>query len=355
MKILHVDTEKGWRGGEQQLFYLVRELKRKGHAVAVACRCGEELERRCRSEGIDTFLLKGNTPSDVFRLGLIARAFDAVHAHSAKAHTLSVLSKKFHNRPVIYTRRVDYRPKRDPLTEFKYKKTDAIVAVARFVKEVLEETFPEKRVKVIYSAVDLKELQSQLSESKVELIKKELGGSPLIGSFAALTPQKNIPNFIEAALILKRKFPRARFVVFGEGKLRKELELLVRKKHLDKDFILYGFVEDVANYMKALDLFLLPSDNEGIGGSTALAMALKVPVVSTDAGGVPEVVIDRKTGLIVPKKNPKALAAAVEEVLTDESLREKLVKNAYQFVSENLTVDRMVRAYEEVYREVVVG
>jgi len=356
VKILHVDTERGFRGGEQQLLYLVEGLAKRGVEQAVACRAGEELERRCRELGVEVFPLKGNQTSDLFRLGAIGKKFDAVHAHAAKAHTVAALSKTFHKKPVIYTRRVDYPPKKNFLTLLKYKKTTTVVAVAKGVKKILEEDVPflSGKVEVIYSAVD-PSLEKRVNFQKVERIKRKLKGEPLIGTFAALTPQKDIPTLIKAAELTLKEFPKARFVVFGEGKLRRKLESLIRKKGLNNRFLLYGFVKDVQNYMKALDLFVLSSQNEGIGSVILTAMILKVPVVVTNVGGLSEIVINNQTGLLVPPKSPEKLAEAIKRLLKEPKLAAELTEKARALTLERFTVEPMVDSYFKLYGEVVGG
>jgi glycosyltransferase involved in cell wall biosynthesis len=353
VRILHVDTERGWRGGEQQLLYLVRGLKRLGVESRVACRAESELFRRCLKEGIGVIPLKGNQVEDIFRLGVVAKGFDIVHAHSAKAHTVCAFSKKFHKKALVYTRRVDYRPKGNRLTELKYRLTDKVVAISRAVKEVLKERFNQVEPAVIPSAVDLSELYSSLDVAKVEEIRKRFKGNPLIGTLAALTEQKDIPNLIRAAKLVKRELPNAKFVVFGEGKKREELQKLIEKEGLKEDFTLFGFVSEVANYTKALDLFVLPSKNEGLGSSILIAMALKVPVVATRVGGTEEAVIDGKTGILVPPKKPEALAQGILSLVKSDRLRRELSENAFLLVKEKFSVESMVNSYLKVYREVL--
>jgi glycosyltransferase involved in cell wall biosynthesis len=353
VRILHVDTERGWRGGEQQLLYLVKGLQKLGVESTVACRAESELFRRCLKEGIEVIPLKGNQLEDLFRLGVVGKEFELVHAHSAKAHTVCAFSKKFYKKPLIYTRRVDYLPRRNRLTELKYRVTDKVVAISQAVKEVLKERFNQIEPVVIPSAVDVNHLYSSLELTKVEEIRKKLNGKPLIGTLAALTEQKDIPNFIRAAKVVKGELPGAKFVVFGEGKKREELKRLIEKEGLEEDFILFGFVSEVANYTKALDLFVLPSENEGLGSSILIAMALKVPVVATKVGGTVEAVIDGKTGILVPPKRPEALARGILKLAKSERLRKELSENAFLLVKEKFSVESMVNSYLKVYREVL--
>ncbi len=357
MRILHVDTEKGWRGGEQQLLYLVKGLKEKGFNQAVACRVGDELEKRCRELGIRVIPLKGNQSSDCFRIAAVGKEFDAIHAHAAKAHTISALSKRFHKKPVVYTRRVYYPPKKNFPTRLKYRLTDRIVAISEPVKKVLERELPflKGKVTVIPSSVEVKELNEKLNHKKVEEIKREIGGKPLIGTLAALTEEKGIPELIDAAEIVFKELPSAKFVVFGEGKLRKQLEKLIEKKGLKGKFILYGFVKDVPNYTKALDLFVLPSRNEGLGSSLLIAMALKIPVVATAVGGTVEAVKNGETGILVPPEKPKALSEEILKLIKDRELKERLTENAFSLILKKFSVSAMVDSYVELYREVKGG
>ena len=352
MRILHVDTEEGWRGGEQQLFYLIKGLKKKGIESSIACRNGSELEKRCKEGRFTTIPLSGRQFEDIFRIGIVGKGFDIIHAHAAKAHTISALSKKFHQKPVIYTRRVDYSPRKNIITTLKYSLTDKIVAISNYVREVLEDSLKiqSDKLSVIHSTVDTK-IKRRIDHEKVRRIREELKGKPLIGTAAALTKQKNIPNFIEAAKILIKRYPKAKFVVAGEGRLRKELQSLIERLNLQENFKLLGFKKDIQNYIKAFDIFVLPSDFEGLGSSILIAMLLKIPVVSTNAGGTKEVVINGETGILVPRRNPRELASGIERLLEDEELKNHVVSRGYDYILKNFSVGKMIDAYVRTYTE----
>ncbi len=353
MKILHVNTEKGWRGGEQQLLYLVKGLEREGVRCTVACRRNGELFKRCSDEGIDTVPLSGNQLLDTVKVGTVAGDFDIVHAHAAKAHTVSVASKPLHGKPVIYTRRVDYLPSGDPLTRLKYRKTEAVVCVVERVREILlDYGIPGEKVRTVYSAVDT-ELEKLVDREKVKRIREELKGSPVVGNVGALTEQKNQVNFIEAARILLKEFPEAVFTIVGEGPLRRTLEEKIKLYNLEDRIKLLGFKWDIQNYIKAFDIFVLSSDNEGIGGSILQAMVLKKAVVATDVGGVREVVKDGETGILVRKSSPSDLASGISRVLKDLSLRKSLEIKGFDFAVRNFSIGKMVSGYMEIYGEVL--
>ncbi len=355
MKILHVDTERGFRGGEQQLIYLLEGLKKLGVEQAVVCRKNDELEKSTKALGIKTYPLEGSFFKSVKFLSQISSNYDLVHAHAAKAHTLAVFAKVLSRKPLIYTRRVNFPP-RTLLSWIKYKMTTRTIAVSEAVKRVLLDALPltrEEDIKVIHSVVDALKLRESVDSEKVREIKAKLGGSPLIGTLSALTEQKDIPNFINAAQIISRKLPEAKFVVFGEGKDRAKLEKLIRDKGLSGKFILFGFVKDVANYTKALDIFVLSSKAEGLPGSLLVAMSLGIPCVSTDVGGASEVINSGKNGILVPPQNPEALAHAVLTLWGSKKLAAKFSQNALKTVLDLFTPEVMVNSYLEIYREVL--
>ena len=349
MRILHIDTQRGFRGGEQQLLWLTIGLKNRGFETAVAC-IEDEFHLRCLENGIETVKLSRNRLKNILEIARIGRDFDIIHAHASHAHTICALSKVFNKKPLVYTRRVDYKPKNDPITKFKYRNTDKIVCVARYVCEVLRHTVGIEDFEVIHSATNPL-LEENNNTKKVKVLKEQFKHSTIIGTATALTEQKNIPNLIRAAEVILKKRKNIVFLVAGKGYLRDKLEKLVKKKGLSDRFKFIVFKKDIENYIKAFDLFVLPSDYEGLSGAALNAMLLKVPVVSTDAGGLSEVVFNKETGLLVKRNKPEDLAKAIEVVLDNGDLRKKIVENAYKLVNENFSVDKMVEKYVKLYKQ----
>jgi len=353
MKILHVDTQKGFRGGEQQLLWLVEGLSEIGVESVVACKKEEKLYERCLKKNISVLPLRGNQIVDVFKIINDSQDFDIMHAHAAKSHTICAFAKIVNGKKLVYTRRVDYKPKNNAITKFKYRNTDKIVAISNYVADVLKNSFKIKEsVEVVYSATDTT-LQYKIDTNRVSYIKSEFNGFPLIGTAAALSPQKNIPNLITAAGFVLKGYPKAKFIVAGEGKLKRQLSDEINKKGLANSFKLIGFQDDIENYIKALDIFVLPSDFEGLGSALLSAMILKVPIVATDAGGAKEVVINNKTGILVPKKNSEALAEGIIKLIEDKKLAASLAAEAYRFVEANFSTKRMVEKYFKIYKNLL--
>jgi L-malate glycosyltransferase len=143
--------------------------------------------------------------------------------------------------------------------------------------------------------------------------------------------------------------PDARFVIFGEGELRAALERQIADLGLEKHVILGGFRPDVLSLLKGFDLFVMPSVTEGLGTSLLDAMACRKPIVASDVGGIPEVVVDGKTGLLVPPKDAERLAAAVVRLLRDSALATSLAAGGFARVQQRFTVERMVEQTLAVY------
>jgi glycosyltransferase involved in cell wall biosynthesis len=146
-----------------------------------------------------------------------------------------------------------------------------------------------------------------------------------------------------------RQVPDARFVIAGEGELRPALERQIKEHRLEKHVLLAGFRPDVLSVHKAFDLFVMSSVTEGLGTSLLDAMACAKPVVATTAGGIPEVVVDGETGLLVPPRDHHALADAIVRLLNDAGLRARLGEAGLARVRERFTAERMVQDTLRVY------
>jgi glycosyltransferase involved in cell wall biosynthesis len=177
--------------------------------------------------------------------------------------------------------------------------------------------------------------------------------APVVGNVAALVPHKGQRYLIEAAHEVVQHVPDARFLLLGEGELRDQLERVVREHHLEKHVLLPGFRTDVLGCLKAFDLFVLSSVTEGLGTSLLDAMACARPIVATHTGGIPEVVEDGVTGVLVPPRDHHALAAAITGLLRDPAARARMGEAGLARVRARFTVEQMVAGTAAVYRRLV--
>jgi glycosyltransferase involved in cell wall biosynthesis len=170
-----------------------------------------------------------------------------------------------------------------------------------------------------------------------------------VGNVAALVPHKGHRYLIEAAHLVVRSMPDARFVILGEGELRDHLQHLIHEHRLEKHVLLPGFRADAIGCIKGFDLFVMSSVTEGLGTSVLDAMACRRAVVATRAGGIPEVVEDGRTGALVEPRQSRQLADAILRLLSDPALRTRMAEAGYARVRERFTVERMVAETAALY------
>ena len=346
MNVLHVDSAAGWRGGQNQVLLTAKGMSARGHRVALACRSGGVLEARARAEGLDVhgLPLAGDlSPRAAFQLSRLMRRHrpDVLHLHDPHALAAGLLAARA--APAIRavaTRRVDF-PLRGPLSRFKYRSCDQVIAVSRKVAEVLGANgVSPDRIRVVYEGVPDRAGVPGGREALAELGVP--AGCPVVGNVAALTDHKDHATLIEAAARVRARVPEARFVIVGDGPLRQRLEALCRERGVLDRCVFAGFRQDLDRLLPAFTVFCLSSHMEGLGTSLLDAMAFSRPVVATAAGGIPEAVEDGVTGRVVPVRDPAALADALVEVLTDADKAKAMGDAGRRRFEERFTAERMV-------------
>src|SRR5437867_8712577 len=235
------------------------------------------------------------------------------------------------------------------------KITDRIVTLTdRGAQEHVQYTIagPEKFV-TIHSGIDLAEFRSVQVDPAA--MRKELGlppEGPIVGTVGRLVPIKGLEWLLKAAPRVLAEFPQACFVIIGEGPLLGALKQLTSKLGIGLRVVFLGAREDVPECLAALDLFVLPSLNEGMGRALIEAMAVGLPVVATRVGGIPDIVADGTTGLLVPPRDDGALAEAILTLLRDRSRRAVYGEAGRRHVSGRFDVETMVRNIERLYDDV---
>jgi glycosyltransferase involved in cell wall biosynthesis len=240
------------------------------------------------------------------------------------------------------------------LSRWKYRQVACFICVSQAIRTMLiGDGVPAPRAVVVNEGIDLERVDAApRAELHEELWLPH--HAPIIGNVAALVPHKGQRHLIETAALVIRQVPDARFVIAGEGELRSTLERQIRDRHLEKHVTLLGFRPDVLSLHKAFDVFVMSSVTEGLGTSLLDAMACGKPVVATAAGGIPEVVEDGITGLLVPPRDHRAMAAAIVKLLNDAALRRQMGEAGLASVRERFSVERMVMDTLRVYQRVAL-
>ncbi len=363
--VLHINTEKTWRGGESQVFSLVTGLRKAGHRVCVAALPGGALAGRCREAGIDLFEVKMAGDLDIGAASRIARfarerGFDILHAHTARAHALGLLARHM-GAPgkLVVARRLDFPISTGLAGRLKYRssRVDMFLAVADVIRRILIEAgVSPGKIRVVNSSIDLsrfEEARSRRASLRAE-VRDELGlphHDPVIGNVAALADHKSQTDLIAAVPALLREIPAARVIIAGEGKLRPALEAQIRSLGLGERVRILGFRSDVPRLLAALDLFVMSSKLEGFCNSVLEAFAMSLPVVATRAGGLPEMVFDGETGLLTPVHDPASLAAALVRMLGDGEMARRMAEAGRRLVESQYTAERMVERTRAAYAD----
>ena len=355
---LHLDTMEGWRGGQQQVLLTVQGLRALGHRAVLVAHPGGELFRRM-SEGHDLIGLALRNEVDLasaWRLWRIVRQLrpQVVHAHDPRGVAAAALALSFGAptpRPLfVAARRVDFRLKRNSFSRWKYRQVDCLIAASRAIEDLLvEEGVARDRVVTVHEGID----PDRVLVAPPANIHAEFwlpAHAPIVGNVAALVPHRGQRYLIDAAVLVLRTVPDARFVILGEGELGAHLEHQIREHRLEKHVILAGFRPDVMSFHRSFDLFVLSSVTEGLGTSLLDAMAASKAIVATRTGGIPEVVVDGETGLLVPPRDATSLAAAIVRLLRDHRLRREMGDRGLARVRSRFNATRMVEETLGVYR-----
>jgi glycosyltransferase involved in cell wall biosynthesis len=359
---LHIDTAKTWRGGQNQVLLTVLGLRALGHRSMLVAHAAGELRQRAR-EGLELVPLAPKTEMDLgaaWRLSRLVKQLrpDVVHAHDphgvAMASLALSMSTELDKPPLVAARRVDFHMKDNALSRWKYRQVDCFICASEAIRQmVIADGVPAARVVTVLEGIDLGHVEA----APVANLHAELWlphHAPIVGNVAALVPHKGQRHLIEAAAIVVTKVPDARFVIAGEGELRPALERQIKDHHLEKHVFLAGFRPDVLSVHKAFDIFVMSSVTEGLGTSLLDAMACGKPTVATTAGGMPEVVVDGQTGLLVPPRDHEAMANAIIRLLSDARARRAMGAAGEARVRERFSAERMVQDTLAVYRRVAL-
>ena len=349
-RILHVDSGRSWRGGQRQVFLLATGLRDLGYRILVVAPTGSPLIRRAEHAGLPTYRLTLRGEWDIGsarELRAVAREWnaDVVHAHDARSHSIARLALLGTRKTrLVVTRRVAFPPKH---VRLKYRRgIDAFIAISNAVKAVMVRSgVPADRIEVVYSGIPAPQVKRPRNW------RRERGWPPssiVCGIVGAMTQEKGLDMVGGIARRLPGEvFRRTRLVLLG-GK-GKGGTTVAGVEGFDA-----GFVEEIHDAIAGLDVLWHPSRSEGLGTSVIDAMAIGVPPIAFAVGGLPEVIEDGKSGLLVPAGDVGAFMRAAEELITNDELRLRLGEGA-RLRAREFDAKRMIERTAEVYDRVIAG
>lgn len=356
LNIVHLNSNLPWRGGEQQVLYLTQWLHAQGHSSLVCCPPQSALYERLQAAGLPCLALPMRHELDLlaaWRLGRYVQRqrVDILHLHTPHAHTIGLLASHLGPRVrLVVARRSDFAPARHWLNRYKYASPRLhYIAVSEAVRQVLvASNVAPQRVETVYSGIDLQRFATVTAAPPLFP-----AGTRVIGTVGHLAGQKGHRYLLEAMALLVRDEPQLGMIVAGDGALRPALEAQAAALGLSAQVCFTGFQRDILPLMQSFDIFVFSSYLEGLGTAILDAMALGKPVVATRAGGIPEAVADGVTGLLVPPRDPQALATALRHLLRHPQEAQRLGQAGRQRVAQQFTAEQMASGTLRVYQQVL--
>ncbi len=366
-RVLHLSTETGFRGGEQQVLNLMRGLSDLSVPQALLSPAGAGTLAELCPDGVTHFPMspgRANRLSAARALRYAVQVFrpTILHAHTSHAHSLARLAQTLLlvRQPLVVTRRVDFPLKPGYGNRWKYLSPAVrFIAISEAVRQaLLDGGVPEERIRLVHSGVDplrlggLRVQGPEWNEAVLEPLGLHAMDGPLWICVAALVDHKDHRTLLRALKALEQGGRTVQLALAGDGDLRTELESLTRELGLSDRVHFLGRVDTrtLAALHRAATGFVMTSKLEGLGTAVLDAMAAGVPVVATAAGGIPESVLDGKTGWLCPIGNEQSVARAMEAVTVeswqvshpDSTEVRRRVEAAHAHVLAGFTQDSMV-------------
>ncbi len=354
----------GTNGGAQEHVYsLLSRLDRSRYIPSVVSLSPGSAVRRLAALGIPALIL--DEPDDAIAVGALAAHLaevraDVVHNHMYRAELVGTraaiaLGEIGHRRPyvvsTVHSSRVRSPEDREQL-RLLTPRMDRLLAVSHaIVRKIDEEGRHGAPVSLVYNGVDLHRYDHQ---EPCCTLREEYGmgaGSQIVGCVARLEAEKGHRTLLEAWPLVLRRVPDAYLIVVGEGSLSGDLEALAAELGISHRVVFTGRRDDIPAVTAALDVAVLPSYREAQGLVVLEAMALARPIVASNVGGVPEMIEDGVSGLLVPAHDAVALADAISRLLLDHPLADMLARNGHDVVHDRFSVEFMVRTVEDIYDE----
>ena len=354
----------GTNGGAQEhLFSLLSRIDKTRYETSVVALSAGSAVRKLERAGFDVTVIDDPDDGDAIRaltahLALIRP--DVIHTHMYRADIVGTkaalaLAESGHRRPyvvsTVHSSRIRSADDRELIRQLT-PSMDQLIAVSKSIeRKIADEHRTGAPVRLIYNGVDLQRYDNQ---EACCTLPEEYGmepGSQIVGVVARLEPEKGHQTLIEAWPHVLRRVPSAYLLIVGEGSRRDFLEQWAAAHKVAHRVIFTGRRDDIPAVTAALDVAVLPSWREAQGLSILEAMALSRPVVASDVGGIPEMVEDGVTGLLVEHDNPVALAAAIVRLLTDHAFADTMARAGHDLVHDRFCIELMVKSIEEIYDE----
>ena len=334
MNALFLNSCRTWGGGEVSLTQIADSLVSRGHSVTVACRRGSALHHRMNDSAVNLVPIRFGGDFDPFTIMRLARLMaglkiDVVCVHTEKELRIGGLASVLAAVPVVVSKEVDFPLKDTFINRLFYGRVASVVIANSYAtKNTLLKSAPWltlEKIHVVWKGVDARKFRLPASgrlRGEFHIGEED----SLIGFVGRLDEQKGLMTLLEAMALLVRRHRNTKLVLAGDGNLRASVQHFVKSRNLDRHVFLAGFRKDIPEFLRGIDFLVMPSNWEGFGYAAVEAMAAGKAVVASHVSSLPEIIDDRKTGLLVPPRSPELLAEAIVTLVDNPQLRNSMGK-----------------------------
>ncbi|MBT4917755.1 glycosyltransferase family 4 protein [Candidatus Peregrinibacteria bacterium] len=370
--LIYTDTPQVG-GAELQMFLLAKFLDKEKFTPILACSNYRALDKWCENfekEGLKVIRLEVKSKHDPKHAKYLKEIIkeeeiDIMHAHvwNPASCRFAFLAAKKMKVPVVTTEHDPFKLSwmKDLFKKHTLKGITKIITVSEENKKLLKGLYAKhsKKVEVIHNGIDTTWWQSQLlrfTEDDLTRIKTDVfkgkKDTLIIISVAELHERKGHKYLIKAMSEVVEKYPNTKLVIVGDGPHRESLETLIKKLKMEKHVILLGRRSDVPQLLKSANIFALPSRREAFGLVNLEAMLTPLPVVATRVGGIPEIVEDGKTGILVEPENSEVFEEALKKLISKPDLRKKYAEAGLTRAKNTFSAEKMAKEYEKIYSKI---
>lgn len=370
MKILHLISSSGLLGAERVLLELAEHSRRAGLKVTIGVFENKhnpnlDLAQYARAIDFDVQIFSCNGRWDNHTAQTIkdymeSNGIQVLHSHNYKSNFYAWKSLSNNNvKWVVTNHGRRFGPKLmlyNLLDGFVVRRADRVVAVSKEIARKMRLAgIAQGKILLIENGIDLERFTTN---APPEAIKESLGikkEALVVGTIGALTKEKGHQYLLRAALRVVRICPEAIFLLVGDGIERSSLEKTVSSLGIKDSVIFAGMRKDVPEILSILNVFVLPSLNEGLPMALLEAQGAQIPVIASYVGAIPDVLQDGVTGILIPPKDPQAIAEAIIMILSNKKFASGIAQKGFERVRDNFSSEKMANKYLSIYKELIEG
>lgn len=343
MNICHVNLASGYHGGENQTLQLIKQQVKLGYQLTVVANPKSPFADAVRKLDVKLVLATHFTKAHARS---VTQDCPLIHVHEGRAIYWALIQHMLYGTPYIVTRRIDNRLKKKWLANLAYSKASAVVGLSTEIVQKIKDAYPAVTTYKIPSSP----VKYPVDKDKVEAIRNRFDGKFLVIHGANMLKHKGFDVSISAAKILEKSGLPIHICLLGDGPERSALEQ--QSKDLS-NVSFEGKQTNMGDWFEAADLQIHPSYTEGLGSVILEGMGAGLPVVGSNAGGIPDIIDNELTGILIEPGDANALADAIMRIVKDESLRKLFVTNGQEKLKTfdiNYTANQYANVYEKALR-----